>query len=356
MSNLRIQLAQTKRHFEQALALLNESNGPCEDPALRGLWLLKQHALPSTNTIVAIHDDKVVGAVTLFGENPFLLPLEQWANLSSYKENLGGRLAEISAPGFAPGYKDDTNLLLALYHFTVCFGSTYCHYESFLTHAGQDWAGRYSKLLHFEPLNVKEKREGLCLALNPRDSGDYRQQFTKDFQPEFKFPEKKFFLVAHQNIKPEVMNHLFNERTRLFETLNDFELRVLKNIYDYGDYAKTLPKRSTEAAAYKRLPQNRRFPMDCEGYLRGDKGKQVHFVVEDVSKSGLKLRTDELLKPGQVHALTISIGVMKQTEVIARAVWVNEMSQTVGFEISSGDKNWAKLIEYLEKDFLFQAA
>jgi hypothetical protein len=357
-SNLRIQLAHTKEHFEQALKLLAESNSArSAEASLQSseLWLLKQHALPSTNTIIALKDNKVVGALSLFGENPFLLPLEHWVDLSSYKESLGGRVAEVSMPGFSAEYKNDPNLLFALYHFTACFGSTYCHYESFLTLVSKDWATRYAKTLHYEPVSVRENISGQCLSLNPRDTGDYRKEFTQNFRPEFCFPEKKFFLVAHQNLKPDVLNYLFNHRTQLFSKLNDFELRVIKNIYNHGEYANYLPQRNT-SDAYARLPKHRRFPMDCAGHLSTPDGRRMHFVVEDVSKEGLRLRTEQPLKQGQTHALIISIGVMKQTEIIARTIWVNEMANTAGLEVSSGDKNWAKLIEYLEKDFLRLAA
>lgn len=355
MSKIRIRLAQTKQEFEQALSLLNESNRNPEPRASGDVWLLKQHALPSTNTIIAERDGAVIGALSVFGENPFLLPVERSVDLRNFKESLSGRVAEVSLPGLAKEYRDSHDLLLALYHFAVCFGSTYCHYDAFVSCAERDWGPTYTKLLRYSPLATREKSSGQCYVLNARECGDYRQAITPQFACEFRFPEKKFFLVAHQNMKPEVLDYLFNERTHVFSTLNDFELRVLKNIYDYGEYAKVLPERTPETK-YARLPKYRRFPMNCEGYLRTPDGRRIHFVVDDVSREGLKLRTEQPLKPGQVHALTISIGVMKQTELIARTVWVNDLTQSAGLEISSGDKNWAALIEYLEKDFLRTAA
>ncbi|MFM9470030.1 hypothetical protein ACKI1K_46480, partial [Streptomyces scabiei] len=77
-------------------------------------------------------------------------------------------------------------------------------------------------------------------------------------------PEKKFFLVAHQSLQPSVLNYLFNERTKLFSELTDRDLRVLQNVYDWGEHAKLLPKRDLQLPE-KKTPRFPRFPMNCEG-------------------------------------------------------------------------------------------
>lgn len=40
------------------------------------------------------------GLEPIWGKS-LLLPLEHWVNLSAYKESLGGRVAEVSMPGFS---------------------------------------------------------------------------------------------------------------------------------------------------------------------------------------------------------------------------------------------------------------
>lgn len=353
---IRIHLAQTKVEFEEALSLLKDSRAIFEKENCRnGIWLLKQHALPSTNIIVASMQNKVIGAICLFGENPFQLPIEKKVDLTAFKENTEGRIAEISTPAIKPEFEDHLDLLLALYQFTVTFGSDYCHYDSFVTQTTEMWAEKFARLLQYQPLPVTEKIKGIALYLRPREGSDYRNQFSPNFSADFAFPEKKFFLVAHQNMSAEVIQYLFNEKTHLFKELTESELRIFKNIYDYGDFANVLPKLE-ETKKFLQLPKHRRFAMNCDGYLHGKSGEKIHMLASDVSRQGLKIKADEILKKGEIYALQLSIGVMKQTEVIAEVVWCNPDEGTAGLQVKNGDKNWNALIEYLEKGLVKKAA
>lgn len=340
--HLTVRLAQSKDEFEEAYRLLAKSRSHW-DPVASDLWLLKQHALPSTTTFVAIKGEEILGAICLFGENPFLLPVEEKANLSGFKAETHGRLAEISFPGLA---EENDEILHALFHFATNFGANFCHFESFVFSGPKDWTDKYCARLGFQKLSLKENQS--VFHLNPNEL----TEFKSEEEIHFHYPEKKFFLVAHQSMRPDVLHYLFNQRTQLFQSLSDLEWRVLKNIYDYGEYAKALPERELKPSA---SPKSRRFPMNCQGELKRANGEKINLVVLDVSREGIKLKTEEPMKKGEVCALTISIGVMKRTELIANVVWVDDFNQVAGFEVKSGDKNWAKLIEYLEKDFLLCA-
>ncbi len=349
-----VQLARTKEQYEQAFKLLQTSHqkvGFAHKGMVEDLWLLKQHALPSSNTIIALEKNKVVGALTLFGESAFRLPLEEEVDLSSFREDLSGRLAEIS---LVSAQSDDRNVLLALHHFALCFGATYCHYDAFVTKVPQAWSGDYLKNFGYEPLTIKEKLNGATFYRNAREGNDLQKQISKDVQVEYHYPEKKFFLVAHQSIEANTLDYLFNQKTQLFDGLTDLELRVLKNFYDHGDFAKVLPNRSLNMPL-KKTPKYRRFPMNCEGYLCLADGKRIHLQVLDVSREGIKIHTEENLPDG-VYPLTLSIGIMKQAEVIANTIWSDDIAQISGLSVKSGDNNWQQLIEYLEQESLKTAA
>ena len=350
-----VQLARTKEEYEQALALLHGGRrelGFSQQPEdQEGLWLTKHHALPSTNTIVALKDGAVIGALTLFGESAFRLPLEEQADLSSFRQNLEGRVAEFSVPGLRDEFRQNRDVLLALYHYALCFGSTYCNYDAFVTQVPEPFAERYRSLLRYEPLLLKEKIPGIAFYRSAREGADFRRAFSPDFEASFQFPERKFFLVAHQSLDPKVLNYLFNQRTRLFDRLTDLELRVLKNYYAHGEYAKLLPERPLRIP-FKKIPLHRRFPMNCEGHLCRGNGHRVTLQVLDASREGMKVRAGEALKINTVYPVTIEIGIKRHAEVIAIAVWVDEEAQIAGLQVKSGDKNWESLIEYLECDFL----
>ena len=352
---IRVQLAHTKDEYESAFTLLQKGRKNLGLPTPPGdLWVTKQHALPSTNTFVALDGHKVVGAISLFGESAFRLPLEEQADLTAFRANLAGRIAEFSVAGFECPVAHEKDVLLALYHFGLCFGSSYCHYDAFITQAPWEWADRFREVLQYEPLLLKEKVPGLTLFRSAREGADFRREFSPDFSAEFRFPEKKFFLVAHQSIEASTLDYLFNGRTDLFTRLSDLEIRVLKNIYDHGEFACIMPDRKL-TLPFKQLPKHRRFPMNCDGYLCRADGRRINLQVIDVSREGIKIRASDPLPRGD-YPLTLQIGVMKQSEIIARTVWVDEEAHISGLVVKSGDKKWAQLIEYLEREHLSLAA
>lgn len=337
-----LQLAQTQNQHEQALKLLKKAYP--DSPGAQDLWITKHHALPSTNTIVALDGDQVVGAITLFGENPFRLPCEQNNNLVSFQNSLGGRIAEVSVPGLKD--PERIELAFALHHFINCFGASYCHYDAFVASPNNEWKNFYENELGYHPINTGNGET--VFFRNARESADLRRMI-REHQIEYFFPEKKFFLVAHQSMSPATLNHLFNQKTNLFSQLSDLEIRVLKNIYDHGDFANILPERKL-SLPFKKEPKHRRFPMNCEGYLCRENGKKVQIQVLDVSKEGIKIQTEDPISRSGTFPLTISVGVMKQAEVIGEVVWSDDITQIYGLNIKSGCHHWKQLVDYLERE------
>lgn len=349
--SITIQLARTRAEFESAFRLLQRSREHWKwdsegDP--QKLWLLKQHALPTTNTIVALQGSKVIGAICLFGESPLKLPIESHRDLAPVREKTEGRLAEVSLPGLHADFADDQDLIYSLCHFAACFGADYCNYEFFTMETPLELSEALVKSMHFEKISAPKDGRQL-LFLNVREGVDFHAHSTPRLVPECKFPEKKFFHVAHQRMPVDVLNSLFNERTSLFSDLSDFELRVLRNIYDYGEYAQVLPKRNS--GPERKAPRFPRFPMNCEGYLVSDDGDRLNVQLLDVSREGLKLCCPEGIDTEHTYMLTLFVGVNRKTELIAQIVWVDEPSGIAGFLIKSHDQNWTQLLEYLEKDY-----
>jgi hypothetical protein len=340
-----LQLAQTKHQHEQALKLLRKTYEKNEKLSEKtDLWITKFHALPSTNTAIALRGDTVIGAITLFGGSPFRLPCENKFQMDLHQQNLEGRVAEISAPGFLEKPNDD--LLFALHHFISCFGASFCHYDAFVSAPGSEWQTFNQRDLGFDTVSLTSKEK--ILFRNARESEDYRKK-VKELQVEYFFPEKKFFLVAHQSMSADTLDYLFNQKSKLFESLTDIEVRVLKNIFDHKDFAHVFPERKL-SLAFRKEPKSRRFPMNCEGYLCRENGKKVQLQVLDVSREGIKIQTEDPISRTGTFPLTISVGVMKQAEVIAEIVWCDEVAQIAGLVVKSGCNNWKQLVEYLEKE------
>ncbi len=331
-NTIQMRLAQSEADYRAAHQLLQSARGQsglAHDSGAK-YWLLKQHALPSTGTLIATAKGEVLGAICLFGESPFGLPIEAHHPLAGLRSQLTGRTAEISFPAVKTGHED---LLLPLYQLALKFGSTFCLYEHFVTEVPTSAWKQLENSGFLSELSRSKHILALCspiLAESPLPC-------------KVEFPEYKFFRTAHQHMPPDVYAQLFPKE--FFEKLSDSELRVLKNIYDFSDYARSLPNRGLQVGT---CPKSRRFPLSCEGYLVLAAGEKLHVLVLDVSRQGLKIRSEEPLEAGHSYPLNLSVGLMKQTELIASVIWVDELSQTAGLQVQSGDGNWQELLDYLE--------
>ena len=352
-----IKLAKTLQEFESAHRLLQRSREAWgfDPPETRDLWLLKQHALPTTITIIASQGEQVIGALSLFGDNPFLLPVETRLSLAAFRRNLEGRLGELSLPGLHPDFANDPNLLLGMLHFATCLASSHCHYDGVVMEATLPWGQQFAPALKLE--KIFEPLEGRQLLFFNLRAGtkDYRTQMAKNFRVEYLFPEKKFFLVAQQCPTPEILDFLFNKKTLLFSSMSDGDLRIVRNVYDWGNYSKLFPQRPSPMAD-KKSQRYPRFPMSCEGFLVTETGGSEFVQLLDVSREGLKIRSNCAIKKGLSHVFTFFIGVNKKTEIIANAVWSDEASGISGLEICSADSSWDELLGYLEKEILLKTA
>ena len=191
--------------------------------------------------------------------------------------------------------------------------------------------------------------QAFVLSLNTAHTNTISQyHYSSRECPNFIFPERKFFHTADHIFTPQMLDHFFNRKFKIFSELTAQELPIFQNIYNFGEYAQILPSHKFTAENGK-APRHRRYPVKCAGLLYKGHCNFSHVNVEDVSATGLKIILDERLNLDQNYALRISIGIWKNTELIAKAVW--RQGDIVGFEIQSADQNWAKLIQYLDEEF-----
>jgi hypothetical protein len=65
--------------------------------------------------------------------------------------------------------------------------------------------------------------------------------FTETTVPNIHFPEKRFYTTTDPVMTPELIEHFFNVRTRVFAGLRMGELLLLHSIYDLPEYKRCLP-------------------------------------------------------------------------------------------------------------------
>lgn len=113
------------------------------------------HALPSTSTIIAVWNGRVVGTVSVIRNNPLGLPLEAVFDVRPLKTN-GKRIAEISALAVAKDFRAQRGIILFpllkyLYEYCVHFFGV-DHMMIAVNPRDSDF---YDALLFFEPIQMK---------------------------------------------------------------------------------------------------------------------------------------------------------------------------------------------------------
>ncbi|MFY7866610.1 GNAT family N-acetyltransferase, partial [Roseateles sp.] len=105
-SRLELKIAETKEELVACFSILHDayvSSGFME-PHPSGMRITKYHALPTTTTLCAKYDGKIVGTISMIREGVFGFPLQSVFDLAKVRAK-GGRVAEISALAVHPDFR-----------------------------------------------------------------------------------------------------------------------------------------------------------------------------------------------------------------------------------------------------------
>lgn len=335
-----IRLASSPNEAKEALTLLGAHRKPGEraEPLP-----YKQLLLPNSYLIVAVTNGRVEGTTALYTESPLGLPLEIAQDINTYREHVGGRLAELD-PACLRDENSNAELKNALLQFALYFGTVYCRCNAFLTRASKQQARDFAG---FTPILPNHDSEFQVLALPSGEASLDKKKF------DFVFPEKSDFLNIYQYKHPETIKLLLRQKPGLLDKLASPEMNYMRNVFAFSPYKDLVPEIT---AKYPVTMQHPRFPLHCEGTLKGSAGIPMDVVVQDISRLGLKLQVSDGVREGEIVAITLSVGIVKQTEVIGRVVWCDEERGVAGIEVKSGDSAWDQLLEHMDNCFKNEVA
>jgi hypothetical protein len=140
--HLVLKLAETKEELEACFSLLHnayvESGFMTPDPS--GLRVTIYHALPTTTTLCAKYDGKVIGTVSLIRESALGIPLQRIFDLSAVRIK-EGQIAEVSALAIHRNFRrTGGSILFPLMKFMYEYCTPFRHPPS--GHRGQPAAYR----------------------------------------------------------------------------------------------------------------------------------------------------------------------------------------------------------------------
>ncbi|MFM8314820.1 MAG: N-acyl amino acid synthase FeeM domain-containing protein, partial [Deltaproteobacteria bacterium] len=230
-------LAQTQSELEQAFQILHDayvgSGFMKAHPS--GMRITPYHALPSTSTLIATRDNKVIATVSIIRDSGLGLPLESIFNIKELKEK-GRRVAEISSLAIHHSYRGNNGevlfpLLKYLYRYCVNFFGV----DYMVIAVNPSRSDFYEAVLFFQRITsqIVAKYDfvqgapalGAYLDLrlfyqtlatyygNKKESKNFFNFFTGDIPSNFVYPDRQYYKITDPVMTPEMLNYFFNQKT-----------------------------------------------------------------------------------------------------------------------------------------------
>lgn len=376
-ARLQLKIAETKEELEDCFKILHDAYvaSGFMVPHPTGMRITQYHALPTTTTLCAKYDGKVVGTISLIREGVFGFPLQSVFELGGVRAK-GGRIAEVSALAVHPEFrKTGGAILFPLMKFMRDYCADYFDTRHIVIAVNPERIELYEALLFFERLQESVVQAydyangapavGATLDLvhgtkafkaGYRGRPLHRNLYVYLFEhvlPNIQVPQRRYHTTNDPVMTPELLDHFFNVKTRVFEELDDRRKMLLWSIYQTPEYRRVLPMLKGESKDAHPLRRHQRFSLRCPAELRFGAQGQGRVVVLDVieislggfqAESRLPVDLQELV---QVH---VELGAGVRSSLTATAVRRSEIDglSYYGFRIESSDQAWTNCVAALE--------
>ncbi|MCG2579016.1 hypothetical protein LZ012_18650 [Dechloromonas sp. XY25] len=266
-----LKIAESKEELEACFSVLHdayvESGFMRPDPS--GMRVTLYHALPSTTTLCAKYDGRVVGTVSLIRQNALGFPLQSIFDLSAVREK-GGQIAEVSALAIHSKFRRTSGSILFPLLKLVCeYCETVVDVRHLVIAVNPRHIEIYESMLFFRRLTMTvvenyDFANGAAAVGATLDiwqaKEDFRQHydskpassnlyayFTQLKLPNIELPEHSAG-NGDPVLTPELLDYFFNVRTRTFDNLSAHTKAILHAIYHSPEYREVLPSLSGRLA------------------------------------------------------------------------------------------------------------
>lgn len=362
--NLIIKIAETKEEFQQAYHILHDAYVECgyQKKNSNELRIIKYFALPTTTTIVAKINEKVIGTMSLIRRGPIGIPLEKEFDITKLVEQ-GKSIVEISSLAIA---KDSRNqkgpIFLPLCFYIYNYIVNYMQSDYATIAVNPNVSDFYEGLLAFSLLE-KRSVEKYDFANGAPAVGLIRKcsNWSDDMHTLFKnapynrnlhllgnltkkdyyqWPDRTFAKAMDPKLTPELLNYFFNHLSQIFDDMTENEKLTLQSYYSSPEYKDIIPKNKLKQAR-----SSNRFIVNTYAIFKSSK---ILKVIE-TSINGLKITG---LPDEDQFKLTVRIAEAKYAQLTVTKVWEDFKSQTCGLKIEKSDFNWSEYIHYLNGDLV----
>ena len=372
-----LKIADTKEELEACFRLLHDAyvTSGFQKPDPSGMRATIYHALPTTTTLCATYDGEVVGTMSLIRESSFGFPMQSVFDLSAVRAK-GGNIAEVSALAVHPRYRSTGGaILFPLMKFMYEYSTTFFDTRHLVIAVNPNRIEMYESLLFFQRLTEKKIDNydfvngapaigaSLDLSTAPEifkqiygrrmQKKNLHSYFTEITLPNIVVPNRRYFTTNDPVMTPELLDYFFNQKTRVFENLDDRRRVMLRAIYDTPEYTQVLPKVNEVVQTDHPLRQHQRFAIKCPASIQLDDADQPRaraMLVIEASEHGFLASSSVAVPLNQWFDVTVQLGDNERSQLRAMAVResVNGVNGWYAFHLEQPDASWSKLVNALQ--------
>lgn len=367
-------IAQTKEDLEQAYRILHDSYVDAQfmKPHSSGMRILKYFLLPSTTTILVLHQEKVIGTMSIIRRTQLGLPMEKDFDLSEYLQN-GAPCAEISSLAIDKNFVGNKGaVFLPICKFFNEFITQYMGINKVFIAVNPSMADFYECFLLFQ--KIKNKTIGhyqfangapavgfyydLSLARSEYQTiygkrepeKNLHKYFFENKLPHFVFPNRLFNKSMDPIMSADMLRYFFIQKSDVIQSLTPEERAYLTNLYP-PSIIQTLSFESSEQQ--KDLRDLRYFSAgNCTVKTIGRLFNDCQIL--DVSLYGLKIASPlvhDLQSNTKVHVF-FPISPNQQVKLVGTIQWTENQHAEVGIKLQSSIPDlWKDYIGYIQNDF-----
>ncbi|MDR7334195.1 GNAT family N-acetyltransferase [Roseateles asaccharophilus] len=376
-ARLELKVANTREELEACFRILHDAYVAAGfmKPAASGMRVTPYHALPTTTTLCAKYDGRVVGTISMIREGVFGFPMQAAFDLSPVRAE-EGQIAEISALAVHPDFrKTGGAILFPLMKFMYEYCTQYFDTRHLVIAVNPDRIEMYESLLFFERLQENtvdhyDFANGAPAVGATLDLVRAREVFRKAYSskaqrknlyryfvelrlPHIKLPRRRYHLTNDPVLTPEMLDYFFNRQTAVFEELDDRRRVLLWSIYDQPEFRPVLPMLREDYVSFAAMRRHQRFSMRCPAEVRlvsGDREHTVVMTIIELSLTGFQARSKLPLEIGAKGDALVELGVDERSRLRVEVVREHQAdgASFYGFRVSDEDDAWRRCVAALE--------
>ncbi|MCB0391114.1 MAG: hypothetical protein KDD58_07480 [Bdellovibrionales bacterium] len=322
-------------------------------------------ALPSTQIIIAKHKDQIIGTLSIIPNSSFGLPSNERMD---YEELIKKdfKIAELSSLAVKKNYRGNKgNIFFGLIKYAIELNSKHLNIDYIVTMIRKNKIDLYLHLMGFNYL-IKDEIKGykysnfanvycLYLDINMFPLWLYKhyglKMRNKNLYNFFYKTNLKNFILPNSPYKIPNINRLTSKEINLLKITWKKKIKLLsKHQLIYLDYI--YPDFSSKSFFSKNRKLNRaevRFELLHNGLII-DKNKSYKVSIKNISPSGLKIFSENMIETNKNYILKVNLGDFDSSKLVISAVRKEADKNIYGLKILRSDNNWKNYFNFINQD------